>query len=79
MDSLFPNIKAAMRGKVVREEDIPLDPLDTMQPQDRQNYMNELQKLDNQENQLRLKMDTIKQQKMDLKKKYKLDVPLQKG
>ncbi len=74
--NLFPNIKAALRGEIVREQDIvpgqEKDPLDAMDPQARINYMNELEKLDNQEEKLRLDIDKIKKSKEDLKKKYNL-------
>ncbi len=80
MKSLFPNIREALRGNVVRE-DLPVqndmqqkDPMDAMDPRTRQNYLNELAKLDTHEEQLRVQIDKIKQQKLDLKKKYKLPV-----
>lgn len=73
MDSLFPNIKAALRGELVKEQDAPnQDPLDAMDPQARINYMNELKKLDDQEAKLRLDLDKIKKSKEDLKSKYNL-------
>lgn len=89
MKSLFPNIREALRGTLVKEE-MPTqndqqsndqqqnnnlqksDPLDLMDPRERQNYQNELQKLIDQENGLRQQIDKVKQQKIDLKKKYKL-------
>ncbi len=74
--SLFPNIKAALRGELVREQDgasgQEKDPLDAMDPQARINYMNELKKLEDQEAKLRLEIDKIKKSKEDLKKKYNL-------
>jgi hypothetical protein len=79
MKSLFPNIKEALRGTLVREE-LPVqnpqqkDPLDAMDPRTRQNYLNERKKLDDHEEQLRVQIDKIKQQQIDLKKKYKLPV-----
>lgn len=77
MDSLFPNIKGALRGEIVREQDVvpgqEQDPLNNMDPQQRINYLNEVEKLDEQEAKLRLEIDKIKKSKEDLKKKYKLN------
>lgn len=76
--SYFPNIKGALRGELVREEDVvppgqePSDPLNDMDPQKRINYLNEVKKLDDQEAKLRLEIDKIKKSKEDLKKKYNL-------
>jgi hypothetical protein len=76
MDSLFPNIKGALRGELVREQGaVPgqeQDPLDAMDPQARINYMNEKKKLDDHEAKLRLEIDKIKKSKEDLEKKYNL-------
>lgn len=77
MKSLFPNIREALRGTLVKEE-LPVpgaqqkDPMDAMDPRTRQNYLNELTKLTTHEEQLRVQIDKIKQQKLDLKKKYNL-------
>jgi uncharacterized protein YaaW (UPF0174 family) len=79
MRSLFPNIKEALRGTLVKEE-MPVqnqqqkDPMDAMDPRTRQNYLNELTKLDTHEEQLRVQIDKVKQQKADLKKKYNLPI-----
>ncbi len=77
-NNYFPNIKGALRGEIVREEDnVPSgeqaqDPLSNMDPQQRIRYLNEVKKLDEQEAKLRLEIDKIKKSKEDLKKKYNL-------
>lgn len=76
-NSLFPNIRGALRGEVVKEQGVILgqpqkDPIDDLTPQDRIKYNTELQKLDVREEQLRSQIDNVKKLKADLKQKYKL-------
>lgn len=77
MNSLFPNIKGALRGEIVKEQgEIPgqeqKDPMDALTPQDRIKYAAERQKLDVREEQLRSQIDAIKKQQADLKARYNL-------
>lgn len=79
MNSLFPNIRGALRGEVVKEQGLisgqpQKDPIDTLTPQDRIKYNTELQKLDVREEQLRSQIDNVKKLKADLKQKYKLPI-----
>lgn len=79
MNSLFPNIRGALRGEVVKEQGVipgqpQKDPIDALTPQDRIKYNTELQKLDVREEQLRGQIDNVKKLKADLKQKYKLPV-----
>ena len=74
MNNLFPDIKNALRGKLVKEDDLDKmpDPMAGMDTQQRIKYQAELNSLNDKENQLHLQIDKIKQEKEDLKKKYNL-------